>query len=232
MNSSLATIFKGPFVLFADCEVYYEGRASSKLARGNYLVVRKPDDSLQIHTSQNIKPINYQGQGCKFEYLHPCLTCHSSRELIKIRIHSAHSLIRTDSWGHNELQIVRTENDLKQVISSRIDELTQDKIECVTYEHPTPYGPVDVLARGAFATHVIEVKRKTASVAAAGQIARYKNHLDTELPNPIYWLMAPGISPKCLDYCNKNGIRWKEVNFPTISKSAYGCVCIPFQPAS
>src|SRR5437764_15166834 len=34
-----------PFVLLADCEVVYEGRASSTLRRGHYLLIRKADRS-------------------------------------------------------------------------------------------------------------------------------------------------------------------------------------------
>src|SRR4051812_3895718 len=54
-----------PFILLADCQVFYEGRASSVLPRGHYLLVRKADGSFLVHGARLTTPLNYQGAGSR-----------------------------------------------------------------------------------------------------------------------------------------------------------------------
>src|SRR5947209_1248902 len=54
-----------PFILLADCQVTYEGRASSVLPRGHYLLVRKADGSFLVHGARLTTPLNYQGAGSR-----------------------------------------------------------------------------------------------------------------------------------------------------------------------
>ena len=47
------------FFLHANIEVIYDGRASSTLERGDYVVIKKPDNSIQILARDQIQPRNY-----------------------------------------------------------------------------------------------------------------------------------------------------------------------------
>ena len=48
-------------MVLAKCEVAYEGRATSTLESGNYLIVIKSDGSILIHGNNLLKPKNYMG---------------------------------------------------------------------------------------------------------------------------------------------------------------------------
>ncbi len=43
-----------------EMEVVYHGRAASTADAGDYLLLLKPDGSLQVHAARGIKPLNWQ----------------------------------------------------------------------------------------------------------------------------------------------------------------------------
>jgi RecB family endonuclease NucS len=53
------------FVIYAECDIIYNGRGYSTLERGNYLIIYKDDASLSIHGSTKVLPRNYQSEGTK-----------------------------------------------------------------------------------------------------------------------------------------------------------------------
>lgn len=55
------------FILFANCDVLYDGRAQSTLETGNYLIIRKADGSIQIQAANKTTPRNYQSSGAVIE---------------------------------------------------------------------------------------------------------------------------------------------------------------------
>src|SRR5215216_2718640 len=78
----------GPLVLQADCEVYYEGRASSALRRGHYLLIHKEDGSFQIHGSRLTVPLNYQPAGSRLYRTAEGYLCVSRREAMRVVVHA------------------------------------------------------------------------------------------------------------------------------------------------
>ena len=46
-------------ILIANCSVKYEGRASSTLEDGDYLIIIKDDNTMQIQGQKLTKPLNY-----------------------------------------------------------------------------------------------------------------------------------------------------------------------------
>jgi len=75
-----------PFVLFADCEVSYCGRAESSLVRGKYLVVRKVDGSFLIMGGVLVTPLNYQGRGGVLVLEGDVLVCRRLGEVLRVRV--------------------------------------------------------------------------------------------------------------------------------------------------
>src|SRR5690349_3757788 len=49
-----------------ECEVAYQGRATSTLSRGERLILLKPDGTLLVHTPEKAKPVNWQPPGAAF----------------------------------------------------------------------------------------------------------------------------------------------------------------------
>ena len=50
--------------IVGQCEVEYDGRASSYLPPGDRLVILKPDGTLLVHTDSQHEPVNWQPPGC------------------------------------------------------------------------------------------------------------------------------------------------------------------------
>jgi RecB family endonuclease NucS len=53
----------GMVTLVGECEVEYDGRASSHLPPGERLVILKPDGTLLVHRDEQRKPVNWQPPG-------------------------------------------------------------------------------------------------------------------------------------------------------------------------
>ena len=50
--------------LVGECEVDYDGRATSHLPLGERLVILKSDGTLLVHRTEQHEPVNWQSPGC------------------------------------------------------------------------------------------------------------------------------------------------------------------------
>ena len=208
---SITEIANTNCVVYADCSVIYNGRASSILDRGNYLIIKKPDGSIQIHTSKLIKPINYQPKSVTTTVDGNTIICSSKSETLKISVFNIHNYLKLDNWDHSELQMRGTERQMVEAICKQINYICNDSIHTVVTEHKTPLGPIDIVATSDDYIHVIEVKRKTANISAFSQIMRYRSYMLETNKNVKCWLMAPSISASCLSNCTANEILYHKL---------------------
>ncbi|WP_455646106.1 endonuclease NucS [Methanosphaera sp.] len=56
---------KAMIIVLAECHVEYEGRARSRLDKGDRLILIKKDGTFAIHQELNLDPVNWQAPGCK-----------------------------------------------------------------------------------------------------------------------------------------------------------------------
>jgi endonuclease len=204
-----------PFILLANCEVYYDGRAKSSLVPGDYLIIRKGDGTLLIHGGSKFNPLNYQPSGAILRKEGNKLISTRKRETITIIIHSIMWYREPVEWSENKIEISRTEYDLKLQIIRDIKELTGDRtIKEVTPEFKTPYGPIDVVAiTETNLFHIIEVKRGKSTLSSCAQLERYLNYFK-EINTPTKgWLMSPDISKGAVQYAANRSIEWRKVLF-------------------
>lgn len=199
------------FVLHADCEVIYNGRASSKLKRGYYLVIRKEDGSLLIHGAAKMTPLNYQSPGASLQTTQNKIISTRKNETIEIVIYKAIKLYEMDDWTDGVLEITKTEEELKQKIIMNIETILGESIIEVHDEYDTPYGQVDVLAITATTWHVIEVKRGKASLSACTQVLRYLGHFHEKKHQAKGWIMSPDISKNAMSYCEKHQLLYRKI---------------------
>lgn len=218
LDSSIAEIIEASCVVHANFSVTYDGRASSSLLDGDYVIIKKPD-SIQIHTSKHINPINYQTKSVSYIKNDNVLVCTSKKEVLKLSFNQIYSVIPLDRWDDNALQMRRTEKEFVQNICANINEICQDTITSVEVEHKTDVGPIDIVARGS-KLHIIEVKRKTANISAFSQALRYYTFFKnwsapegTVRQEVQCWIIAPGISKSCLTNCEKNGIKYHRYSY-------------------
>lgn len=50
-------------IIVADCEVIYEGRGLTTLARARRAIIIKSDGAISVHQDKSNKPLNYMGAG-------------------------------------------------------------------------------------------------------------------------------------------------------------------------
>lgn len=197
-----------PFIIFADCEINYDGRACSTLDRGNYLIIYKNDGSLQIHGSELLSPLNYQGSGSKVSLDNNKLLFTRKKETIEIILHNVYHKAKLENWSFNKPKMKKTEADLVNQLESTILSYIDNCIETIK-EYKTDVGPIDLLAIDSYGTnHVMEVKRGKANISACSQVERYVASMN----NSVGYIVSPQISKNALKYCKNNNIKWLEVN--------------------
>ena len=222
-----------PFTMFAHCEVVYDGRASSTLEPGNYLIIYKPDQSLSIHGACFAKPLNYQNGGTKLEEFKSGATfddmwtnlftkrpksiivAKNKLETIIIGIHAiVHSQV-IEGWTDAKIKLTRSERDLVNQVFNRLDEYFPGiDISLAELEASTPYGNVDILLIDTSGIrYVVEAKRKIVSVAGCGQVARYANYYTGIGLTVKQFVVGPSISRNAIDYCAQNGQTWVQATF-------------------
>lgn len=202
------------FILYADSEVYYSGRASSFLDRGRYIIIHKSDGSLLIHGSSKTTPINYQGPGAKLEYADNLLISKRKSETIKVIIYNIISYIPLEEWSNLSLKIEKTEKELVQKLYNNWENYFNVKLVNIYLEYKSNLGPIDFLGIDNENTyHVVEVKRKTAVINHCSQLKRYLESLEEQNIKTIGYIASPKISKSALAYLEKHNYKWINLNF-------------------
>lgn len=200
------------FVLFATCSISYNGRASSSLVPGNYLITRKGDGTLLIHGASRFNPLNFQTRGAISRLDGDMLVSTRKNEIIAIKLEKIIHYYELPHWSDNRIVISMTEDELKNSIFDNLEFWLGEKVAEKYMEHPTPYGPIDIFAVGASAVnYVIEVKRAKASLASCAQLERYLGYYKEIKKDAHGWLMSPGISSGALKYCESHNLKWLKV---------------------
>lgn len=221
------------FTLFARSEVFYNGRATSTLEAGNYLIVHKPDASISVHGASFSKPLNYQNGSSKVEIIEDAtvlddmgvnlfserpafvIRAENKGEVLYVGIHKVHSNVIHEGWDDNKIRLTRSERDLVNQIFNNLDTYFPEvDLVLAELEAPTPYGSVDLLMLDTSGTrHIVEVKRKVVSVAGCGQLSRYANYYSSLGFKIRQYVAAPGISRNAQGYCDNNDQEFVLVDF-------------------
>lgn len=200
-----------PFILYATAEVVYDGRAYSILERGNYLIIYKDDGSIQIHGGNKIQPRNYQGAKSTIKLDGNILTSSNKKETIIINIYKIINISYLDNWSCNEINIRKTEKELANKIFINWCDYIDGDFEIIEREYKTDVGDIDLIGWAADLTiHVVEVKRKKASLSDCTQLLRY---IEAIGGNSIGYLASPEIGENALRYLNKHDLKWLYVDF-------------------
>ncbi|MHB8633111.1 MAG: endonuclease NucS [Thermoplasmatota archaeon] len=206
--------------IVGDCEVLYDGRARSRLARGTRLVVVKPDGTLLVHTARGAKPVNWQPPGASLEVTSDGpvvrLTARRARpeERVEIRFHAIEVLLAIPLRDGAELALVGTEDDVQRLLAQR-PELVEEGLVIGRRERHRERGFYDLDGHDREGRRVIvEVKRTTAGVAEAQQLWRYVEALRPGVVRGI--LVAPRVAPKARALLLAHGLEWKELSWESL----------------
>lgn len=194
-------------VLIADCEVEYVGRGKSTLNRGIYLIIIKPDGSIQIHSSRLIKPKNYMGCGTKIDISEDKIFAKKGKEHIEITIFNELSKNQIATWDDKELLMARTESELAEELFNELRSIY--KCHTIIREFDTKeVGSIDVLRiSDCDEWHIYEVKRKTASISSISQVLRYMECISARGHLVQGYIVAPSITINAKSLADKHNIK-------------------------
>jgi len=94
-------------IIFGTCNVQYDGRATSTLIDGKYLIIIKSDGSLIIHDSKMLKPKNYIGPKARISMVGNQIIAECKKEKITINLLEAESL-HLAGWENKNIELSST----------------------------------------------------------------------------------------------------------------------------
>jgi len=209
------------------CSVNYQGRAKSKLDRGERLVIKKQDSAILVHGPENYQPRNWQPEVDSWkvetdeenEELVIEARRTDPRELVEIRFESLDLLTVDKLVDSSELKVSGHEVDIHEAIEND-PEIVEDGFKVVERERETPAGFIDVFGRDSSDSYtVIEVKRNP-DYNTVLQLQRYVEEIRHEFSGEIRGvLVAPKITDKVLEYLEERGLEFVKVEMEDVIAS-------------
>lgn len=212
------------------CSVNYQGRAKSKLDRGERIVIVKQCSALLVHGPENYQPKNWQPEVDTFrveiDEEHDELLLHARRtdpdETVDIRFESV-DLVTVDKLVDKaDLKVRGHEVDIHEAIEET-PEIVEDGLKVVKRERKCPAGYIDVFARDTEDNYVvIEVKRNP-DYNTVLQLQRYVDEIRDEFAGTVRGiLVAPKMTDNVLDYLEERGLEFVEVAMEDVIASYDG----------
>jgi len=230
-NSLDNSLKRGELItIYCECEVNYEGRAYSKLERGDRLIIIKPDKTILVHKPKGRNPVNWMGEGSsiKTDSNDEALFINSEsinpREHMIIKASRIHSIMSCELSDEEEISVAGTEADMAQMIYEK-PYLISNEFKPVSLEEQTKYGYIDVMGHDDKGTLIIvECKRVTAGLSAVQQLRRYVEKIKKAkgVKEVIGYIAAPSMTKNSEQMLKDWGYCFARVEPPirnTIDKS-------------
>lgn len=207
-------------------EVFYQGRAASVAEAGDYLVIVKPDGSVQVHSQRGVKPVNWQPKTDDLRvtiedgYAVLIAERFTPSELLRVGFLApalAQALELREGGG---FVLLGSEAEMQAALASN-PEIIEAGLELVDIEMPTDVGGIDLLARDTEGRLVVvELKRGKANHEAVHQLSRYVESVrsllvgrhgskDSVAVRGV--LAAPAVTAPALNRLGVLGLEFKEV---------------------
>jgi len=172
-------------IIVGECFVSYQGRASSKLTKGNRLIIIKADCSVSIHENRLVRPTNYMVNGkisCEINNEKKELVLKSKRikpaEELIITFFEIQSINNFDLPMSNDLRLSGSEKELND---SLMDDLSflEPGLKPINQQQAFRKGVCDIIAEDSKGRLVvIELKRRLADFASVTQLKRYVEQVE------------------------------------------------------
>jgi len=200
-------------------EIMYSGRAASLAEAGEFLLIIKPDGSLQVHGTKGVKPVNWQPKTndifVLYEAPYLVLTAerYSPQEMVRITFIEPMLAQALDMQEEHSFVLLGSEADMQRTLKAN-PEAIEEGLSILDEEFPTSVGDIDLYAQDREGNLVvIELKRAKASQEAVHQLARYVQKLYFEMPNRTIrgLLVAPDITNPAMKELNMLGLEFKQL---------------------
>ncbi|MFB6192848.1 MAG: endonuclease NucS, partial [Candidatus Nanohaloarchaea archaeon] len=209
------------------CSVNYQGRAKSKLDRGERMVIKKQDSAILVHGPQNYQPKNWQPEVDSYsvevdeENSHLILEAkrNNPEEIVEIRFEELDFLAVDQMVDKSELKIAGHEVDIHESIEEEPG-IVEEGLKVIERERETPAGFIDVFARDSDDNYVvIEVKRNP-DYNTVLQLQRYVDEIEDEFQGEVRGiLVAPKMTDKVLNYLEERNLEFVEVEMADVIDS-------------
>lgn len=208
-------------LVIATCSVTYTGRLNAHLALAKRLLMVKADGAVLVHSDGgSYKPLNWMSPPATLRCSAPdpeelqagiteiwTVRAEKSDDTLRISISEIHEDSSHELGTDPGLVKDGVESDLQRLLAEQIERLG-DGHRLIRREHPTPIGPVDILARGPGGTVAIELKRR-GDIDGVEQLTRYLELLNRDpLLSPVEGVFAAQqIRPQARTLAEDRGIR-------------------------
>ncbi len=202
-------------VICATCVVKYQGTAESKIAPEKRTIIIKPDNSLLVHSSDGIKPVNWQKSNSEinFDIKNSNLVIKSinGNDELFVKCFTIHKSIHYTPPDEDIKAIVGTEDDMHAAIIKTPD-LIEKGLHSLEHEKEIRSGSIDIYAEDKDNIPVvIEVKRRKAQLKHVDQLQRYVKNMEEDAESIRGILVAPNISNSA-----KKELNLKNLEFCTL----------------
>lgn len=183
------------------------GSAIGTLQEGDYVVIRKQDDSISVHANNKIKPRNYINfKNAEIE--DNKITFANKKEKLIINCKEI-NWIKEINLSSHEVLIKNTEKELMDKLENWIRMNDKDFIS-IHREYVTEKGKIDVVVEYDNKLKLYEGKRRKITTKDIYQLYRYSTCIkkDHEL-----FLVGPSISPTAIKSCDEHNVKFIELTW-------------------
>lgn len=206
-------------ILLANCHVEYEGRARSKLANGDRLIIIKKDGTFAIHQELNLDPVNWQAPGCKNSITFDDeLIIRSKRskpyEEIRLYLDEVYTATYYNIVDTKDLELRGYEKHMVDLAWEK-PELIEKGFRPTRREYQTENGFIDLMGKDNDGhLFILEFKSRKAGSNAVKQL---KGYVDCFLDNKDFVraaIVAPDITNDALEELEKLQMEYIKMNPP------------------
>ena len=199
-------------------EVFYSGRAASVAEAGEYLLIVKPDGSVQVHGARGVKPVNWQPQtddirvSCEDDVAVMTAERFAPPETLRVGFLAPALAQSLQLLGGGSFVLLGSEAEMQAALASN-PELIEPGLTLIDLETPTDVGGIDLLARDVNgALVVVELKRGKANHEAVHQLARYVQSVSRVWDGTVRGILAaPAVTAPALNRLGALGLEFREV---------------------
>lgn len=207
------------------CRVKYQGRAKSKLDKGERIVLKKEDSAFLVHGPDNYQPKNWQPEVDKWSNrveeneLRLKAERNNPEEIVEVIFEEIELVAAYKMVDESELQIKGDEIDIHEAIEEN-PEIIEENLKIIEREYKNPAGYIDVFARDQEDNYVvIEVKRNPDHNTVL-QLQRYVEEIEEEYSGNIRGVIAaPKISENLINYLEDRELEFVEVEMKDVIAS-------------
>ncbi len=207
-------------IILAQCHVEYEGRARSRLEKGDRLILIKKDGTFTIHQELNLDPVNWQAPGCKNRVLlnDNQVVLHSKKtkpnEEINVYLDTIYTATYYNCIDTKDLEIRGYEKHMVDLAWEK-PELIEKGFRPTRREYQTDNGFIDLMGNDKDGKlMILEFKSRRAGTNAVKQL---KGYIECFMDNKEFVrgiIVAPEITDNALELLESLQMEFIAMNPP------------------